>query len=145
LNDAVRDIENGSRLVFTIIQKSTSRIAGSMAYGNISSSEKKLEIGWSWLGKQFQGTGVNGWAKYLMLEFAFETLECERIEFKTDVLNIQARRGLQNIGATEEGVLRSFNYMPDNRRRDAIYYSILKNEWPAAKNKILTKHKKHSM
>lgn len=95
-----------------------------------------MEIGWSWLGKKYRGTGVNQEAKRLLLEHAFEVLGCERVEFKTGVLNIQAEKGLLNIGATEEGVLRSYNQVLGGRRRDAIYYSILRSEWPAAKARM---------
>jgi len=134
---AVNDTEAGRRIAFHITDKRRGRAAGSMSYGNMAESELRLEIGWSWLGREFQGTGINRWSKFLLLEHAFERLACERVEFKTDVLNQQARRGLRNIGATEEGVLRSFNYMPDGRRRDAIYYSILKREWPQVKQMLL--------
>ena len=131
--DAVNDIRAGRRVVFSIIDKAANRIIGSMAYGNMSEKDARLEIGWSWLGREARGTGRNARAKLLLLEYAFETLGCERVEFKTDVLNKGARKGLLNIGATEEGTLRSFNPMPDNRRRDAVYYSILKGEWPKVK------------
>jgi RimJ/RimL family protein N-acetyltransferase len=137
MTDAIEDTDAGRRIAFCVISKSAGRIAGSMCYGNLAPSEKRLEIGWSWLGKEFRGAGINRWAKYLLLEYAFETLGCERVEFKTDVLNKQAKRGLRNIGAKEEGVLRSYNFMPDNRRRDAVYYSILKSEWPAVKETLL--------
>jgi RimJ/RimL family protein N-acetyltransferase len=130
---ALDDTRAGRRVVFAIVDKSTGRLAGSMAFGNLAAAERRLEIGWSWLGRAYRGKGINRWAKYLLLEYAFETLEAERVEFKTDVLNIQARKGLANIGATEEGVFRSYNYMPDGRRRDAVYYSILKKEWPIVK------------
>ncbi|KJY40503.1 GCN5 family acetyltransferase, partial [Streptomyces sp. NRRL B-1568] len=102
---------------------STGRTAGSMSFGNMAEADRRLEIGWSWLGRDFRGKGVNRWAKYLLLRHAFETLGAERVEFKTDILNEQARRGLRNIGAVEEGTLRSFNFMPGGRRRDAIFYS----------------------
>jgi RimJ/RimL family protein N-acetyltransferase len=131
--DAVRDTEAGTRIVFSIVVKRQGSIAGCMAFLNMAEAEKRLEIGASWLGRQFRGAGINHWAKYLMLEHAFETLGCERVEFKTDVLNQQARKALLNIGAKEEGVLRSFNFMPGNRRRDAVFYSILKHEWPGVK------------
>jgi RimJ/RimL family protein N-acetyltransferase len=72
------------------------------------------------------------------MEYAFEVLQCERVEFKTDVLNLQARKGLQNIGAKEEGVLRSYNFMPDGRRRDVVYYSILRAEWGHVKQMLLS-------
>lgn len=134
--DAIEDTDAGRRIAFCIISKSNNRIAGSMSFGNLAEKDKRIEIGWSWLGKEYRGAGINRWAKYLLLEYAFETLGCERVEFKTDILNTQARKGLANIGAKEEGVLRSYNFMPDNRRRDAIYYSILKSEWPNVKDTL---------
>ncbi|MFI9204904.1 GNAT family N-acetyltransferase [Streptomyces sp. NPDC053048] len=126
----------GRRAVFVIVDKGSGRVAGSMSFGNMAEGDARLEIGWSWLGLDFQGKGVNRWAKFLLLEHAFEGLGAERVEFKTDELNEQARQGLRNIGATEEGTLRSFNYMPGGRRRDAVFYSILRAEWPRVKNEL---------
>ncbi|WP_034274080.1 GNAT family N-acetyltransferase [Haloechinothrix halophila] len=130
------DQRAGTRAVYTIYDKLTGRFAGSSSYGNMAESERRLEIGWSWLGRRFQGRGVNGWTKYLLLEHAFERMDAERVEFKTDAFNRQARAGLRNIGAREEGMLRSYNYMPDGRRRDAVYYAILAGEWPATKERL---------
>ena len=141
IRQAVEDRAAKRRVVFVVIDKATGSVAGSMAYGNLAEADRRLEIGWSWLGRAYRGTGLNRWAKFLLLEHAFERLDCERVEFKTDVLNLQARKGLQNIGATEEGVLRSFNYMPDGRRRDAIYYSILRLEWPVVRSGLLKEGK----
>lgn len=138
---AIADGAADRRVVLVVVDKASRRLAGSMAYGNLSEPEKRLEIGWSWLGSAYRGRGVNRWAKFLLLEHAFERLSCERVEFKTDVLNLQARKGLRNIGATEEGVLRSYNYMPDGRRRDAIYYSILRNEWPIVRAGLMERGK----
>jgi RimJ/RimL family protein N-acetyltransferase len=126
----------GRRAVFVVADTASGRIAGSMSYGNLSEPDRRLEIGWSWLGRDFRGRGVNRWAKYLLLRHAFENLGAERVEFKTDVLNAQARAGLRNIGAVEEGVLRSFNPMPDGRRRDAVYYSVLRAEWPQVEARL---------
>jgi RimJ/RimL family protein N-acetyltransferase len=139
--DAMEETDSGKRIVFCVIDKNDGHIAGSMSYGNLAEKEKRLEIGWSWLGRKYRGAGLNRWAKYLLLEYAFEILQCERVEFKTDVLNVQARKGLRNIGAKEEGVLRSYNFMPDNRRRDAIYYSILKSEWSEVENILRVNNK----
>lgn len=130
LEQAINDSLVGTRIVFTIVEQGSGRIAGSTAFGNLAPRERRLEIGWSWLGLDYRGTGINRATKHLLLEYAFETLSCERVEFKTDVLNVRARRALLAVGATEEGTLRSFNYMPSGRRRDAVYYSILKSEWP---------------
>jgi RimJ/RimL family protein N-acetyltransferase len=144
LDDAVRDTHAGTRVVFGIVDKASGQLAGSMAFGNLAEKEKRLELGWSWLGRDFRGTRINTWAKYLMLAHAFERLACERVEFKTDVLNLRARAGLKKIGATEEGVLRSFNYMPGGRRRDAVYYSVLRAEWPTVKEALAARLAQHS-
>jgi len=122
-----------TRRPFTIIEKSSNRIAGSMSMGNISMHDLRLEIGWSWLGADFRSTDVNRHSKYAMMKYAFDELHFERVEFKTDVLNATARKGLEKIGGKEEGVLRSHMTMWNNRRRDSIYYSVLKNEWPQLK------------
>jgi RimJ/RimL family protein N-acetyltransferase len=131
------DAEAGRRVVYHIMDKRTDRAAGSMSICNMAEKDGRLEIGWSWLGRDFQGRGINRWAKFLMLEHAFERMGAERVEFKTDRLNVQARRGLRNIGASEEGTLRSFNPMPDGRRRDAVYYSVLRPEWPRVREQLL--------
>jgi RimJ/RimL family protein N-acetyltransferase len=135
------DLAAGRRVPYVIIDKRTDRAAGSMSFGNLAESDGRLEIGWSWLGLDFQGQGINRWAKYLLMEHAFEHLSAERVEFKTDRLNVQARRALRNIGATEEGTLRSFNPMPDGRRRDAVYYSVLRGEWPGVRAQLSTRPK----
>lgn len=129
VKSAIAEANNKTRLAFTIIDKSTNQPIGSTSFGNISYRDKRIEIGWTWIGKDFQGTGVNGQIKYLMMKYSFETLHFERVEFKTDVLNMPARKALLRIGTTEEGILRSHTLMTHNRRRDTIYYSVLKSEW----------------
>jgi RimJ/RimL family protein N-acetyltransferase len=137
----LNELKAGTRVAYCITDKRTEAVAGSMSFGNLAEKDGRLEIGWSWLGLESQGTGVNKWAKFLMMQHAFEELGAERVEFKTDQLNVQARHALGNIGAREEGTLRSFNPMPDGRRRDAVYYSVLKAEWPDVKAQLLTKAK----
>ncbi len=135
IDTALADINNKARLVFTIIEKSTGNPVGSTSIGNISYIDRRIEIGWTWICKRCQGTGVNLQAKYLLMKYLFETLNFERIELKTDVLNIAARKAIVRIGAREEGILRSHTLMSDGRRRDTIYYSILSSEWPGIKRK----------
>ncbi|HUD38634.1 MAG TPA: GNAT family protein [Streptosporangiaceae bacterium] len=133
----IADQAAGTRVVYVITDKQTGAAAGSMSFCSIMEKDGRIEIGWSWLGIDAQGKGINRWAKFLMMQHAFEHMGAQRVEFKTDKLNVQARRGLVNIGALEEGTLRSFNPMPDGRRRDAVYYSVLAREWPEVKAQLL--------
>jgi len=125
-----------SRYTFMIIDKATGRLAGSTSYGNISEADKRLEIGWTWLTKDYRGTGLNRHCKFLLLNYAFEVLDLERVELKTDVLNMRSRKAILKLGATEEGILRSHTLMHDGRRRDTIYYSILRPEWKHLKQTV---------
>ncbi|HBG98948.1 MAG TPA: GNAT family N-acetyltransferase [Rhodobacteraceae bacterium] len=136
MRTALEDTAAGRRYVYVVIDKRSGRVAGSMCYGNLAEADRRLEIGWSWLGRDFRGAGLNRWAKLALLSQAFDRLQAERVEFKTDVLNERARKGLLKIGATEEGVLRSFNFMPGGRRRDAIFYSVLRREWPEVRARL---------
>ena len=133
---ALSERTEGKRIPFTIIEKESGNICGSTSFGSISYFDKRIEIGWSWLGKQYQGTGINFHTKFSLLSYAFDVLQWERVEIKTDNLNERAKQGLRKIGAREEGVLRSHMQMPLNRRRDSVFFSILKNEWPSIRNSI---------
>lgn len=136
VEDSIKERERKFRYPFTILDKRVNRIAGCTSYANISERDKRLEIGWTWLGKEFQGTGLNKACKFLLLQNAFENLGIVRVELKTDVLNMQSRKAMMKIGAVEEGILRSHTLMPDGRRRDTIYYSILKSEWKKIRETI---------
>ena len=119
----------GERLQFTVIDKEKDQIAGATAFGSFSPRDQRLEIGWTWLGKAFHGTGINQAMKKLMLDYCFSELKLKRVEIKTDVLNLPARKALLKFGAVEEGILRSHTLMTHGRRRDTIYYSVLEGEW----------------
>jgi RimJ/RimL family protein N-acetyltransferase len=121
---------SGDRLQFVVIDKPTQQVLGSTGFGNYFPRDLRIEIGWTWLGRAAQGTGTNSEMKALMLQYAFNELGMLRVEFKTDVLNLPARHALLRLGATEEGILRSHTLMTQGRRRDTIYYSFLRGEWP---------------
>jgi len=95
---AVKEREEGKRIPFTIIEKATGDVCGSTSLGSISYYDKRIEIGWSWLAKHYQGTGINFHAKFCMLSYAFDVLDWERVEIKTDNLNERAKQGLRKIG-----------------------------------------------
>lgn len=130
---AIEDCRLGIRFPLTIVDKSTRKICGSTSLGNISFYDKRIEIGWTWLGEEHTGRGINTHAKFLLLQYTFETLGFIRVEIKTDNLNERAKKALLKIGAKPEGVLRSHMQMFNNRRRDSIYYSILQTEWPSVR------------
>jgi RimJ/RimL family protein N-acetyltransferase len=129
----------GRAFTFCVVERKSGRAAGSMSYVNLAERDRRLEIGLSWLGRDFRGTGVNHWAKFLLLGHAFEVMAAERVEFRTDRLNERARRALRNIGALEEGTLRSYNVMPGGRRRDAVFYGIVRAEWPLTRQRLLAR------
>jgi RimJ/RimL family protein N-acetyltransferase len=136
VDEAILERNIGKRAPFTIFDKDTKSICGSSSYGNISFYDKRIEIGWSWLGVGYIGTGINHHAKFALLSYAFEVMKMERVEAKTDNLNERAKTALIKVGMKPEGVLRSHMQMHSNRRRDSIYYSIIKTEWDEVKSRF---------
>lgn len=126
----------GTALPFATIERASGTVVGSTRYGNIDLTNRRVEIGWTWLAHPWQRTALNTEAKYLMLRHAFDTLGCIRVEFKTDLLNERSRRAIQRLGALEEGVLRQHVITKNGRVRDTIYYSILADEWPAVRTRL---------
>ena len=121
---------------FIIFDKVQQAYAGSTRFGLIDDVDKVLHIGWTWIGKQFQGTGLNKNMKFLMLQYAFESLQYNKVEFRIDERNIQSRKAVENIGGTLEGILRKDKLMLDGFKRSTCCYGILKEEWPQIKNTI---------
>lgn len=128
------------RYPFSVFDKRTCQYAGSTSIANVSNKDRRLEIGWTWIGKGFQQTGLNRACKFLLLSFAFDTLHFERVEFKTDERNKASRRAIEKIGGVYEGALRSHTVMNDGFRRNTVYYSILKNEWPPLRETIFREY-----
>jgi len=122
---------------FIVFDKATQTYAGSTRFGLINWKNKLLHIGWTWIGHEFQGTGLNVNMKFLMLQYAFETLEFEKVEFRVDDRNNKSRRAVEKLGATLEGILRKDVPMKDGYRRNTCCYGILKEEWPGIKAELL--------
>jgi len=138
IRKAISDRRSNSKYSFSVFDKTKNEYAGSTSFMNISNADDRLEIGSTWYGKAFQRTGLNRNCKYLLLEFAFDQLNAERVEFKTDERNMASRRAIEKIGATYEGLLRRHMLMYDGFRRNTVCYSILKAEWNSGvKNNIL--------
>lgn len=122
---------------FIVFDKATQTYAGSTRFGLINWKNKLLHIGWTWIGHEFQGTGLNVNMKFLMLQYAFETLEFEKVEFRIDQRNNKSRRAVEKLGASLEGILRKDVLMKDDFRRSTCCYGILKEEWPNIKAELL--------
>lgn len=125
-----------SHLPFAIVEIASDKVVGSTRYLNIRAEHRSLEIGWTWLGQDWQRTAVNTEAKLLLLTHAFETLGCVRVEFKTDARNERSQRALERIGATREGVMRNHMIVQNNFVRDSVYYSVIAAEWPEVKLRL---------
>lgn len=132
IGNALRDQQRGISLPFATVLKETGKAIGSTRFGNIDGANKRVEIGWTWIGREYQRTFVNTEAKFLMLSHAFETWSCNRVELKTDALNERSRRAILRLGAKEEGVLRKHVVCDSGRLRDTVYFSILDDEWTGA-------------
>jgi RimJ/RimL family protein N-acetyltransferase len=116
--------------VFATRDRRTGSIVGSTRYLNVRSADRVVEIGWTWLNPSAWGSGANVEAKLLMMEHAFETLGCVRVEFKTDARNERSRTALAALPAQFEGILRKHMTVPDIGVRDSAYYSVIDDEWP---------------
>jgi RimJ/RimL family protein N-acetyltransferase len=129
----------GKRYAFAIFDKAKKAYAGSTSYGNIEPFDSRLEIGWTWIGREYQGTGLNKEMKFLMLENAFERLEVMRLELRTHHENLRSQGAIRSIGATLDGTLRSHTLMRDGSRRNTMVFSILREEWPEIRQAIFAR------
>lgn len=130
---------SGSMLPFAILQTKTGKAVGMTTYMNIDAANRRVEIGSTWYRKAVQRTPLNTECKILLLEHAFETLNCIAVEFRTHFMNRQSRAAIERLGAKLDGVLRSHSIMPNGSLRDTAAYSILASEWPAVKTNLYFK------
>ena len=138
---AITDRQNSTTAVWVIIDKMTNKVAGCTRIADISWKDERGQIGWTWIGRDFQGCGLNKEMKYLILTYGFEVLGLNRIEFKADERNNQSRRALLGIGATYEGVLRQHMKIHTGFIRNTVFYSILRSEWDTVKSQYFTNFK----
>lgn len=121
---------------FIIIDKKTNRVAGSTRFGAINVASEKCEIGWTWYGKDFMGTGLNKACKNVLLQFGFEELGVRRIQLGADADNFRSQRAIEKLGAKKEGVLRNNYIDSEGASRDDVYFSIIREEWKEIKETV---------
>ncbi len=133
---ALEGREKRETLPFITIDKASNEIVGSTRFGHISVQDRHAEIGWTWINPKWQRTYINTEAKLLMLEHAFETWKCLRIEIVTDVFNEKSRKAILRLGAKQEGVLRKHLIVDSGRIRDSVIFSIIDSEWQEVKENL---------
>jgi aminoglycoside 6'-N-acetyltransferase len=127
-------LEAPASLPFAILQ--AGEPVGVTGYLEIRPHHRGLEIGRTWIARAHQGSRVNPESKYLLLRHAFETLEAERVQFKTDVHNLHSQRAIEKLGAVREGVLRQYQVRSNGTLRDTVMYSVVRAEWPEVKARL---------
>lgn len=125
--------EKGLMFPFSIISKANNRLVGITTFMNIDSQTPRLEIGSTWYAKEVQRTGINTEAKYLLLKYALEDLQCIAVEFRTHILNQTSRRAIERLGAKLDGILRNHRLTTDGQKRDTCVYSITDYDWRSVK------------
>jgi RimJ/RimL family protein N-acetyltransferase len=122
----------GSMLPFTVFDAGD-QISGMTTYMNVDTPHRRVEIGSTWYAKRVQRSALNTQCKLLLLQHAFEKLDCIAVEFRTHFFNHQSRRGIERLGAKQDGILRSHQIAPNGTLRDTVVYSIIASEWPTVK------------
>ena len=131
--------EQGSQYPFAVLHKEKNEIVGSTRFLDISIANKSAEIGFTWYHPSVWRTKVNSECKYLLLKHAFENWHLNRVFFKTDGRNTRSQQAIARLGAVKEGVMRKDRIISDGYARDTVYYSILIQEWPIIKKRLLEK------
>lgn len=141
INAALEGKKNKTDYPFIVFDKKTNRYVGSTRFYDYQPKHNTVQLGYTWYGKEAQGAGVNKNCKFLLLQFAFEELGLDRVEFRADNNNKRSIAAMKSIGCTFEGVLRN-NCASPTGRRDSIVLSILQDEWFESVRKRLTKRLK---
>lgn len=128
---------SGNEYPFIVWDKKQNSYAGCTRFYDIQAAQQTTQLGYTWYGRAFQGTGLNRHCKYLLLQFAFETMQAARVELRADAANSRSIAAMKAIGCVPEGILRSNGLKPDGTRRDSIVLSILKKEWEESVQKML--------
>jgi RimJ/RimL family protein N-acetyltransferase len=123
---ALREQEFGRARLFAVVANET--VVGTTRFMRMNEGNKRLEIGGTFYAKSVQRTGVNTEAKLMLLTHAFDTLDCECVQIRTDSLNKNSQRAIERLGARRDGVLRGHQVMADGRLRDTVVYSILRHD-----------------
>ncbi len=136
ISKALDEQASGVSCPFVVVRKGDNRVVGSTRYMNIEKEIRRLEIGTTWYSQNVQRTPINTECKLLLLEHAFENLNCLAVEFRTHRFNAQSRRAIERLGARLDGILRNHRISVNGTIRDTVVYSIILNEWENVKSNL---------
>ncbi|MGH3357169.1 MAG: GNAT family N-acetyltransferase [Nocardioidaceae bacterium] len=136
VQESVAAADAGTRAVWAQFDTASGELAGSTSYYEIDPERRTVAIGYTWLAKRFQRTGVNTEAKLLLLGRAFDTLGAVRVVWHTDALNTQSREAVERLGATFEGILRKHKLRKDGSWRDTAQFAMTDDDWPQAQQAL---------
>ncbi len=134
VTEGLAERDAGRAIPFAQVEAATGRVVGTTRLANIDHTNRRAEIGWTWIGRPWQRTAIDTEAKLLLLTHAFDVMGCKRVEIKTDALNAQSRRAIARLGAVEEGTFRRHMITASGRWRDTVYFSVIDEEWPAIRD-----------
>ncbi len=137
IDGALADRRAERRFPFAVLDAEDGSVIGSTSFWDFDARNAHVEIGSTWLSRAWWGMGRNAEAKLLLMAHAFETLDLERVTFRTDIRNERSQRAIEQLGAVREGIHRHEMRRRDGSWRDSVHYSILRSEWPAAKERLL--------
>lgn len=143
IDKALQEKASGKSLPFIVLDVRTSKIIGSTRYLNVEPEHRRLEIGSTWYAQSYHRSAVNTECKYLLLQHAFEVLNCIAVEFRTDWFNRKSRAAIERLGAKQDGILRNHRINPDGSFRDSVVYSITDREWIGVKKSLLLALKRY--
>ena len=139
LNIALKSRDEGKEYPYIVFDKGANEYAGSTRFYDIQNEFQTVQLGYTWYGTKFQGTGLNKHCKYLLLSFAFERIGVERFELRADNNNERSIAAMKSIGCKVDGILRRNMPKREGGRRDSIVLSILKDEWFGGVKETLSK------
>ncbi len=130
-------LDNPTRFAFAVIDERDERVLGTTSYHDIIDEVRRVEIGYTWYAKSAQRTHVNTACKLMLMTHAFEVLDCTVVGWRTDILNTNSQRAIERLGAQKDGVIRHHAIRRDGTVRDTVMYSMLKQEWPTHKTRLM--------
>jgi N-acetyltransferase len=136
IETALRMHAEGSRLAFAVLDSRSGEVIGSSSYHDIVPAVERLEIGYTWYAQRHQRSAVNGTAKWLLMQHAFETLGAQLVGWRTDNFNFASQRAIERLGARKDGVLRHHGLRRDGTVRDTVMYSLAAGEWPEVRAQL---------